>query len=148
MATKMTVQEARAFFAKVNEADGLPAAMADAGSVLAATQALQTSGIADAFDKFLEWQGKRDAAQKSQGKAIGRKTECPLTHAELESFAESGESVDINMFGTVVTCTARRFNTGSYGFSGTGKAKLNIAGKSVTLQLTPNFAIVGSGMVK
>jgi hypothetical protein len=142
------VQQAKEFFAKTNEQDGLPPVGADAKTVLEAAQALFTSGAKDAMDRFLSWQAKDREGAKSVGKALGRKTECPLTKDELDDFAASGQTLKLEVFGTIIECEARQFATGSYGFGGSGKAKLTIAGKTVQIQCTPNFAIIGSALVK
>lgn len=140
MAT-LTKEQALAAFSKHNVDGNLPGGFDRTEGMAILSAAGKTELLGAFIDRLVEH-------AKSAGKAIGRKTECQLTSAELAAFVASGATLELDVFGTRITCEAKQFSTGSVGFGGTAKAKLVIAGKTVTLQCTPNFTIIGSGMVK
>ena len=62
----MDVSQAKQFFAKCNEADGLPPAGADEQLIREASAALFAAGVSDAMDRFTQWQAKQVAAAASK----------------------------------------------------------------------------------
>ena len=58
----MDKAQAQQFFAKCNEADGLPPAGADEQLIREASAAMFAAGVSDAMDKFTAWQAKQAAA--------------------------------------------------------------------------------------
>ena len=145
----MTKDQATKLLASVEKhADGTPTERCDLASV---SEALAIVGD---FAKLAKFTASVTAAAakaieqaKETGRALGRKAECPLTKAELETFANGNATLVVDIGGTLIECSARKFSTGSYGFGGNGKVPVTVAGRTVKLQASLNLAIIGSGNV-
>lgn len=146
MSLKMKIDEAKAFFAKCTEADGLPPVGADESSVLAAYRATFAENIDGAMDKFLDWQRKDRKGAKETGKAIGRKTECPLSKSQLDAFA-NGPAIDAADLLAGLVAEPRHFATGSYGYNVNGKLSRMIDSVKTGFQVSVNVTIIGSAQV-
>jgi hypothetical protein len=69
------------------------------------------------------------------------KLPCPIS---VEDFLAQAQPVEIDVAGTKMTATPRKFSTGSFGWYLTGKATLMVEGKAIPVQVGTNLTVIGS----
>jgi hypothetical protein len=69
------------------------------------------------------------------------KTSCPIS---LAQFLEKAEPMKVTINGQDMLAEVKQFSTGSFGWYMNGKTLVQIDGKTVSVQIGMNLAIVGS----
>lgn len=67
--------------------------------------------------------------------------QCPVTR---EQFVGCAEPLNVTINGTPMIAEVKEFSTGSFGWYLSGKMRVTIDGKPVTVQMGCNFTVVGS----
>lgn len=69
------------------------------------------------------------------------KTTCPISRAD---FRDKAKPVKVEINGVPMMAEVKEFSTGSFGWYLSGKTMIEIDGKTVSVQVGANLAVIGS----